>query len=177
MDRKQDTSRDEMARPSMPIDWHSVLITAHVETARGPCLHMLRASVEDGSTYEVEARGELEDNHSACMVFISDLEMVFSLRSPIEHEADATLAVEFEVEQRTRIELTMVGSEQGPPMVVRGLGRETVFVLDDAPGEIILEPGRWSMQATAVPDDRERLGIIRFSSVKAAESESAERAV
>lgn len=168
-------ARDAQPRQREGVIWNTVLVTAHVETGRGPCLHMMRSAAIDGTTYEVEARGELEDNLSGSMVFISDQELVFNLRSPIEHEADATMAVDFEVVEDTRIELTMVGGGSGPPMVVRGVEDEVVFVLDGTPGEITLGPGAWNLQATAVPDDRERLGFIRFTPVRARGSEPAAR--
>lgn len=167
MTREEHMARDTQSRHREGVSWNTVLVTAHVETARGPCLHMMRAAAIDGSTYEVAARGELEDNLAGSMVFISDQELVFNLRSPIEHEADATMAVDFELVEDTRIELTMVGGGSGPPMVVRGVEDEVVFVLDGTPGEIILGPGAWNLQGTAVPDDRERLGFIRFTSVRA----------
>ena len=144
------------------IDWKTVLITAHQEGSGGPCLHMLRAAASDGATYEVEAVGDDDERKAESMVFISDEELVFGLRAPIDHEADATMTIDFEIEEDTLIELDTVGPEAGPPMVLRSIQEETVHVLEEQPGEIILEPGRWNLQATAVPDDRERLGVVRF---------------
>lgn len=175
MKRDEHMTQDAQPRQRDSVIWNTVLVTAHVETGRGPCLHMMRAAAVDGTTYEVEARGDSENDLAGSMVFISDQELVFNLRSPIEYEADATMTVDFEVVEATRVELTMVGGGSGPPMVVRGVEDEVVFVLDGTPGEITLGPGSWNVQATAIPDDRERLGFIRFTTVRTPDSEPVAR--
>ena len=88
MKRVTDNSEGPEERFVSSIRWKTTLLTAHVETASGPSLHMLRASIDDGSTYEVEARGELETNHAGSMVFITGDELVFALDTPIEPACD-----------------------------------------------------------------------------------------
>ena len=122
-------------RPSN-IHWKTTLLTAHVETTSGPTMHMLRASIDDGSTYEVEANGDLETNHAGSMVFVSGQELVFALDTPIEHEADASLVVVFEVEEPTSMEIHTVGEMGEPPVVVRSLTDDTILVV--GPDSIII---------------------------------------
>ena len=144
------------------IHWKTTLLTAHVETTSGPTMHMLRACIDDGSTYEVEASGELETNHAGSMVFVSGHELVFALDTPIEHEADASLVVVFEVDGPTSMEIHTVGDMGEPPVVVRSLTDDTILVLGSDSESISLDSGSWTLQATAVPDGHERVSIIRF---------------
>ena len=150
------------------IRWKTTLLTAHVETVSGPSLHMLRASIDDGSTYEVEARGELEANHAGSMVFIAGDELVFALDTPIEHEADASLVVTFETDEETLLEFHSVGESGEPPIVVRSLTDDSIFAVGSGMESVSLNPGSWTIQATAVPDGRERVSIVRFKPASSA---------
>ena len=151
------------------IRWKTTLLTAHVETVSGPSLHMLRASIDDGSTYEVEAKGEIETNHAGSMVFIAGDELVFALDTPIEHEADASLVVPFETDEETLMEFHSFGESGDPPNVGRSLTDDSIFALGSDMESVSLTRGSWTIQATAIPDGRERVSIIRFKPARSGE--------
>lgn len=162
MKRISDTDGDVIDRFTSEISWRSVLLTAHVESAKGPSLHMLRSSMADGATYEVDAQGELEENHAGSMVFVSGDELVFSLTTPIEQEADASLVVGFNLQEETVVKICTVGEEGDPPVVIRSLSDDSIFVVGSEMEGVTMKPGSWTIQATAIPDGHERLSIIRF---------------
>lgn len=162
MRRIEDTPEDVVEETTSDIGWKSVLLTAHVESAQGPSLHMLRSCIEDGSTYEVDAQGELAENHAGSMVFVSGDELVFSLTTPIEQESDASLVVGFDLDEETTVEICTIGECGDPPVVIRNLSTDSIFVVGSEMGGVSMQPGHWTIQATAVPDGLERLSIIRF---------------
>ena len=162
MKRISDTNGDVVDRFTSDIKWKSVLLTAHVESAKGPSLHMLRSCIADGSTYEVDAQGELDENHAGSMVFVSGDELVFSLTTPIEHESDASLVVGFTVHENTIIDICTVGGFGDPPVVIRNLSNDSIFVVGSEMDGVAMQPGNWTIQATGVPDGDERVSIIRF---------------
>ena len=175
MKRISDTVGDVVDRFTSDIQWKSVLLTAHVESAKGPSLHMLRSCIEDGSTYEVDARGELDENYAGSMVFVSGDELVFSLTTPIEHEADASLVVGFNILEDTIVDICTVGGCGDPPVVIRCLSNESIFAVGSEMDEVTMKPGKWTIQATAIPDGNERLSIIRFKPAKQEEADQLRR--
>lgn len=153
------------------IQWNSAMLVAHVETDQGPDLRILRADVTDGSAHRVDAGAG--DSGSESMVFIDGNELILSLSTTSLESGDASLVIGFDLFAPVRVTACNLGRSPSPAIVLRNYAAGRIHVLNGEDEFIDLEPGTWAMQAAAVPDGVERLGILRFT--KPAEGEQEQR--
>lgn len=153
---------DSFSRSDPGIEWKSILISAHVESNDGPNMHLLRARIRDGETYEVEAEDGIDDELAAASIFVIEEEIILKTCCPDAIDSDATVMMTFDLRNDCMVNAMTIETESDPPIVIRNLDDDTIVVLATGDEPVLLHPGPWNLQATAVLDGRERTTLIRL---------------
>jgi hypothetical protein len=147
----------------IPVRWTSALLMAHVETAQGPDLQILREEVGEEAVFRIESGDSVAENHAQAMVIVDEREIILSMRSrSTNNNADASVMIGFESSEPLQVSSDGVGGEKQPAVILRNFEEGILHVVDADRPRAVLQPGLWTIQSASVPDGEERTGVLQL---------------
>lgn len=158
------------------LEWDAALLTAHIERESGPDLRVLRAAIEEGAAHRVAVEDGAEEHGPQSVLLVDEDELILALSTGESDEGDASIMVGFEVTTPTTLTASAMDDIPLPPVVLRNYTQKVIYVLSDDGESADLQPGKWTLHATAVPGGADRMSLLQFSETKNSQQDIRKRA-